>query len=90
VAVIRLERLYPIPHRTLTESLDRFGADLDVVWVQDEPENQGPWPFMNQHLPRAVGRTVRHVTRAAGSAPSVGSLHRHEQEQRDLLERAFA
>ncbi len=89
VAVIRMERLYPIPHRTLTELLDRFG-DAEVVWVQDEPENQGPWPFMNQHLPTAVHRTVRGVTRPSGSAPSVGSLHRHEQEQRDLLDRAFA
>jgi multifunctional 2-oxoglutarate metabolism enzyme len=89
VAVIRMERLYPIPHRTLTELLDRF-ADAEVVWVQDEPENQGPWPFMHQHLPLAVHRTLRAVTRAAGSAASVGSLHRHEEEQRDLLARAFA
>ncbi len=88
VAVIRLERLYPIPHRTLGELLDRFG-DAELVWVQDEPENQGPWPFMHQHLPVAINRTVRHATRPAGSAPSVGSLHRHEQEQRDLLDRAL-
>ena len=54
VAVIRLERLYPLPHRTLSESLDRFG-DAEIVWVQDEPANMGPWPFMNQHLPGRRG-----------------------------------
>ena len=88
VAVIRLERLYPIPHRTLSESLARFG-DVEVVWVQDEPQNQGPWPFMHQHLPEAIGRTVREVTRREGSAPSVGSLHRHVEEHSVLLDEAF-
>jgi 2-oxoglutarate decarboxylase len=88
VAIIRLERLYPLPHRTLAESLDRFG-DAEIVWVQDEPSNMGPWPFMNQHLPVAVNRTVRSVTRPASSSPSVGSLHRHEEEQRELLDQAF-
>ncbi len=88
VAVLRMERLYPLPHRTLVEMLARFGA-AEIVWVQDEPSNMGPWPFMNQHLPTAIERTIRSVTRTQSSSPSVGSLHRHEQEQRDLLDRAF-
>jgi 2-oxoglutarate dehydrogenase E1 component len=88
VAVLRMERLYPLPHRTLVELLDRFG-DAEVVWVQDEPANMGPWPFMNQHLPGAISRTVRSVTRAMSSSPSVGSLHRHEEEHRSLMDRAF-
>ncbi len=88
VAVLRMERMYPLPHRTLVEMLDRFG-DAEIVWVQDEPENMGPWPFMNQHLPAAILRTVRGVTRVASSSPSVGSLHRHEEEHRALMDRAF-
>ncbi len=88
VAVLRMERLYPLPHRTLVEMLARFGA-AEIVWVQDEPSNMGPWPFMNQHLPTAIERTIRSVTRTQSSSPSVGSLHRHEQEQHDLLDRAF-
>jgi 2-oxoglutarate dehydrogenase E1 component len=89
VAVLRLERLYPIPRRTLAESLDRFG-DAEVVWVQDEPANMGPWPFMNQHLPGATRRPVRPVTRSYSSSPSVGSQHRHEDEHRALMDEAFA
>jgi 2-oxoglutarate dehydrogenase E1 component len=89
VAVIRLERLYPLPRITLSQSLDRF-ADAEVFWVQDEPANMGPWPFMNQHLPGAIMRTVRPVTRSASSSPSVGSLHRHEEEHRALMDEAFA
>ncbi len=88
VAVIRLERLYPLPKVTLSESLDRF-PDAEVRWVQDEPENMGPWPFMNQHLPGAILRTVQPVTRSASSSPSVGSLHRHEEEHRVLMDQAF-
>ncbi|HSO05314.1 MAG TPA: multifunctional oxoglutarate decarboxylase/oxoglutarate dehydrogenase thiamine pyrophosphate-binding subunit/dihydrolipoyllysine-residue succinyltransferase subunit, partial [Candidatus Limnocylindrales bacterium] len=88
VAVLRMERLYPVPHRTLIDMLDRFG-DAEIVWVQDEPENMGPWPFMNQHLPTAIMRTVRGITRDASSSPSVGSLHRHEEEHRVLMDRAF-
>ena len=88
VAVIRMERLYPLPHRTAKESLDRF-PHAEVLWVQEEPENMGAWPFMNQHLPTAVMRTVLPITRPASSSPSVGSLHRHEEEQRDLMDRAF-
>jgi 2-oxoglutarate decarboxylase len=89
VAVVRMERLYPLPHRLLTESLDRF-PDAEIVWVQDEPANMGPWPFMNQHLPGVTGRTVRPVTRKESSSPSVGSLHRHEEEHRLLMDQAFA
>ncbi len=88
VAVLRMERLYPVPHRTLIDMLDRFG-DAEIVWVQDEPENMGPWPYMNQHLPTAIMRTVRGITRDASSSPSVGSLHRHEEEHRVLMDRAF-
>jgi 2-oxoglutarate dehydrogenase complex dehydrogenase (E1) component-like enzyme len=89
VAVVRMERLYPLPRVTLTELLGRYG-DAEVMWVQDEPENMGAWPFMNQHLPGAILRTVRAVTRAASSSPSVGSLHRHEQEHAVLMDAAFA
>jgi 2-oxoglutarate dehydrogenase E1 component len=89
VAVLRMERMYPLPHRTLVEMLDRFG-DAEIVWVQDEPANMGPWPFMNQHLPAAIMRTVAGVSRDASSSPSVGSLHRHEEEHRALMDRAFA
>jgi len=45
---------------------------------------------MSQHLPDMVGGPIRSVTRIQRSSPSVGSLHRHEEEQRDLLDRAFA
>ncbi len=98
VAIVALERLYPLPTDELAEILGDFDHVTDIRWVQDEPENQGPWPFMALHLPGAMqdalpGRSefvMMPVTRKAAAAPSTGLHHIHEVEQADLMERAFA
>ncbi|MGV1004662.1 MAG: multifunctional oxoglutarate decarboxylase/oxoglutarate dehydrogenase thiamine pyrophosphate-binding subunit/dihydrolipoyllysine-residue succinyltransferase subunit [Candidatus Nanopelagicales bacterium] len=89
VAILRMERLFPIPRMTLGEMFARFPEAAEVVWVQDEPENMGAWPFMSQHLPQVLNRSLRVVSRQFSSAPSVGSLHRHEEEQLALVRAAF-
>ena len=50
-AIVRLERLYPLPVKTLPAELDRYPGLTEVRWVQEEPANQGAWPFMALHLP---------------------------------------
>ncbi|MFT4216117.1 MAG: multifunctional oxoglutarate decarboxylase/oxoglutarate dehydrogenase thiamine pyrophosphate-binding subunit/dihydrolipoyllysine-residue succinyltransferase subunit [Micropruina sp.] len=97
VAIISLERLYPLPAKELAGQLASYPADADIRFVQDEPENQGAWWFLQQHLPEAVAAflpgyllTMTAVTRPAASAPSVGSLKVHRQQQEDLMTRAFA
>ncbi|MFH5824108.1 multifunctional oxoglutarate decarboxylase/oxoglutarate dehydrogenase thiamine pyrophosphate-binding subunit/dihydrolipoyllysine-residue succinyltransferase subunit [Georgenia sp. AZ-5] len=89
-AVVRLEQLYPLPAEEVAEELAKFpGADL--VWVQDEPENQGPWTFMSDHLGEALGgRALRVVSRPAAASPSTGSHKRHVEENAELMSRAFA
>jgi 2-oxoglutarate dehydrogenase E1 component len=83
-----MERLYPIPFRTLPAELSRYpGATLR--WVQEEPENQGAWSFMAMNLPKHLDRPISAITRPASSSPAVGSHHRHEEEQRALVEAAF-
>jgi len=89
VAIIRFERLYPLPRLTLPEILAPYG-DAPVHWVQEEPENQGAWSFMALNLPGILDRPLTLNSRAASSAPAVGSHHRHEIEQRALVESAFA
>jgi 2-oxoglutarate dehydrogenase E1 component len=89
-AVVRLERLYPLPVKTLPAELDRYPALTDVRWVQEEPANQGAWPFMALHLPERLGRVIQRVSRDESSSPAVGSHHRHDAEQRALAEQAFA
>ncbi len=89
VAIVRMERLYPIPYITLPTELNRY-PEAEVFWVQEEPENQGAWPFMAMNLPRYVDRPLTAVTRPASASPAVGSHHRHDEEQKALVARAFA
>ncbi len=88
-AIIRLERLYPLPVKTLPAALAAYPGLEEVRWVQEEPANQGAWPFMALNLPEHIGRPLVPVTRTASSSPAVGSHHRHEDQQRALAERAL-
>ena len=89
-AIIRLERLYPIPFRTLPPLVEQYPSTAAVRWVQEEPANQGAWSFMALNLPPLLGRTIEGVSRPSSSSPAVGSHHRHEDEQRAVVEAAFA
>ncbi|MFB8238880.1 multifunctional oxoglutarate decarboxylase/oxoglutarate dehydrogenase thiamine pyrophosphate-binding subunit/dihydrolipoyllysine-residue succinyltransferase subunit [Kitasatospora purpeofusca] len=97
-AIVRVERLYPLPVAELQEELAKYGDDVQFVWAQEEPANQGAWPFiaMNlvDHLQVVIGRSadgprLRRVARTASSAPAVGSAKRHGAEQQALLEEIF-
>ncbi|MFT3862541.1 multifunctional oxoglutarate decarboxylase/oxoglutarate dehydrogenase thiamine pyrophosphate-binding subunit/dihydrolipoyllysine-residue succinyltransferase subunit [Micropruina sp.] len=97
VAILSLERLYPLPAKEIAALLAELPKTAVVRYVQDEPENQGAWWFIEQHLPEAVaaflpGYDLRmtSVTRPAASAPSVGSLKVHRAQLDALLEAAFA
>ena len=89
-AIVRLEQLYPRPVKELTAALEEFPNLADIRWVQDEPRNNVPWPHYQLNVWPALGRTVEPVTRAASASPSVGTVKRHTEEQRNLLDRAFA
>jgi 2-oxoglutarate dehydrogenase E1 component len=90
IAIVRIERLYPVPVRTLPQELDRYPADADVLWVQEEPANQGAWQFISMNYPQVVQQVIRPVTRPPSSSPAAGSHSRHEKEQRTLIDQAFA
>ena len=89
VAIVRLEQLYPLDADAIVAALALYGG-AELVWVQDEPENQGPWPFMAYHLPAILGRPIRVVSRPASASPSTGSVKRHAQENEILMADAFA
>ncbi|MGW4383193.1 multifunctional oxoglutarate decarboxylase/oxoglutarate dehydrogenase thiamine pyrophosphate-binding subunit/dihydrolipoyllysine-residue succinyltransferase subunit [Kitasatospora sp. NPDC004531] len=98
-AIVRVERLYPLPIAELQEELARYGEGVQFVWAQEEPANQGAWPFiaMNlvDHLQVVIGRSangarLRRVARTASSAPAVGSAKRHAAEQAALIDEVFA
>jgi 2-oxoglutarate dehydrogenase complex dehydrogenase (E1) component-like enzyme len=89
VAIVRVEQLYPLPADEIRAELDRFpGADL--VWVQEEPANQGAWPFMALNLPEHLGgRALSRASRRASASPAVGSHAVHEAQQREVVAAAF-
>ncbi|MDQ1713725.1 MAG: multifunctional 2-oxoglutarate metabolism enzyme, partial [Frankiaceae bacterium] len=91
VALVRVERLYPMPVAELRAELDRYPGVTDVVWCQEEPANQGAWPFMALNLPEHLGegRALRRVSRKASASPATGSSKVHDAEQQALVTAAF-
>ena len=90
-AVVRAERLYPVPAAELLAELARYSDTAELRWVQEEPANQGAWPFMALNLPADLGgRVLSCISRPASSSTAVGSAKRHEVEQHRVVEEAFA
>ncbi len=89
-AIVRLEQLAPLPHEEVLAAVGEF-PDAELVWVQEEPANQGPWPFIALNLPDYLGgRSLRRVSRPASASPATGSSKMHALEQQTLVEQAFA
>jgi 2-oxoglutarate decarboxylase len=92
IAVLRIEQYYPLPSKKLATALERYPGVEDVRWCQDEPENQGAWPFLGRHLPRALPGllpALQVVSRRPMSAPASGSAGVHEVEERAILDKAL-
>ena len=90
IALVRMEQFYPAPIEELSAVIARY-PNAELVWVQDEPENQGAWPFIALDIvPKLEGRAVRVVSRAAAASPATGSSKIHAIEQAALMQRALA
>ncbi|MFJ8359261.1 multifunctional oxoglutarate decarboxylase/oxoglutarate dehydrogenase thiamine pyrophosphate-binding subunit/dihydrolipoyllysine-residue succinyltransferase subunit [Streptomyces sp. NPDC093984] len=98
-AIIRLERLYPLPGAELQEEIKKYPNAEKYLWAQEEPANQGAWPFIAlnliDHLDLAVGADIpagerlRRISRPHSSSPAVGSAKRHQAEQEQLVREVF-
>ncbi|MCZ9304061.1 multifunctional oxoglutarate decarboxylase/oxoglutarate dehydrogenase thiamine pyrophosphate-binding subunit/dihydrolipoyllysine-residue succinyltransferase subunit [Corynebacterium sp. c9Ua_112] len=89
VAIVRVEMLHPIPFNRIKDALDNY-PNAEVRWVQDEPANQGPWPFLALQLPEHIpGIQLKRVSRRAQSSTATGVAKVHQLEQKQLLEEAF-
>ncbi|MDX8406027.1 MAG: 2-oxoglutarate dehydrogenase E1 component [Mariprofundus sp.] len=91
VAMIRLERLYPFPAAQLQAALAPYAGVKEVVWVQEEPENQGAWLHLNSPIRQVLlpEQKIYALTRPEAAAPAVGSGKRHKAELRVLLDKAL-
>ncbi len=91
-AIIRLEQLYPFPHKALTAELKKYPKLEEVVWCQDEPQNQGAWFFVQHNILENMsdGMKLAYAGRPASASPACGYAHLHQEQQKSLLNAAFA
>ncbi|MFN5353398.1 MAG: 2-oxoglutarate dehydrogenase E1 component [Burkholderiaceae bacterium] len=92
VAIIRIEQLYPFPHKALATELAKFPNFSELVWVQDEPQNQGAW-FQIQHNileNLSDGQKLAYSGRPASASPAVGYYDKHYAQQKTLIDTAFS
>jgi 2-oxoglutarate dehydrogenase E1 component len=91
VAIIRLEQLYPFPHKDFAAELKRYPAAGEVVWCQEEPQNQGAWYPIGHYLRENMRdeQKLYYAGRPASAAPATGYAARHNERQKQLVEQAF-
>jgi 2-oxoglutarate dehydrogenase E1 component len=91
VAILRVEQLYPFPHKAFAAELKKYPNATEVVWTQDEPQNQGAWFFVQHYIHENMleGQKLGYSGRAASASPAVGYSHLHQEQQRALVEGAF-
>jgi 2-oxoglutarate dehydrogenase E1 component len=91
VAIVRIEQLYPFPHRAVQAALKSYSHVQDFVWCQEEPLNQGAWYCSQHHLREVIsfGATLRYAGRPASASPAVGYLSVHQTQQKNLVNDAL-
>jgi 2-oxoglutarate dehydrogenase E1 component len=90
-AIIRVEQLYPFPHKQFEAEMKRYPNATEVVWCQEEPQNQGAW-YQTAHYFRENMRDdqkLYYAGRAASAAPASGYAQRHAETQKALVDQAF-
>ncbi|WP_209589964.1 2-oxoglutarate dehydrogenase E1 component [Massilia sp. BHUDP2] len=92
VAIVRIEQMYPFPHKSFAAELKKYPNATEVVWVQDEPQNQGPWFQIQHNVFESMedGQRLAYAGRPASSSPAVGYADKHVAQQKELLETAFS
>ncbi len=92
VVILRVEQLYPFPHKAFSSELKKYPNAHDIVWCQDEPQNQGAWFFVQHYIHEnmADGQKLGYSGRAASASPAVGYSHLHQEQQKALVDGAFA
>jgi 2-oxoglutarate dehydrogenase E1 component len=90
-ALVRVEQLYPFPGTELQAVLSRYSSAREVVWVQEEPANQGAWTFMRPRLADLLGpaRSVEYVGREEAASPATGNYKIHQAEEAAILTHAL-
>jgi 2-oxoglutarate dehydrogenase E1 component len=90
-AIIRVEQLYPFPHKAFAAEVKKYPNVTEMVWCQDEPQNQGAWFFVQHYIHENMldGQKLGYSGRAASASPAAGYAHLHQDQQKALVEGAF-
>jgi 2-oxoglutarate dehydrogenase E1 component len=91
VAIVRIEQLYPFPHDAFQAQVDLYGKATEVMWVQEEPGNQGAWHRIQHYLLRHMrpDQVLAYALRPSSAAPAVGYVALHNQQHKELMQAAF-
>jgi len=92
VAIVRLEQQYPFPHADFKTEIARYAKAKEVVWCQEEPQNQGAWYRLRAYLRADVldSHVLAYAGRSISASTAVGYAAKHNAEQKQLIEDAFA
>ncbi|MFC6841965.1 2-oxoglutarate dehydrogenase E1 component [Xanthomonas theicola] len=87
VAILRVEQLYPFPRELLAAELKRYGNATDLVWCQEEPQNQGAWYQIKHHLQACLAdaQSLHYAGRPRSPSPAAGHFAEHVEEQLKLV-----
>jgi len=91
VALIRVEQLYPFPKDQFAAALEPYGATEEIIWCQEEPQNQGAWDQIKHRFHELIqdGKRPLYVGRPASAAPAVGHRSAHVEQQERLIDEAL-
>ena len=87
VALVRVEELYPWPHEEIRRITELYPAIDEVIWVQEEPKNQGAWSYVQPRLRVSAGAAVgvRYIGRPERASPAEGHADAHQSEQARIV-----
>jgi len=91
VPIVRLEQFYPFPQPMLADAIRKFPNATEIVWAQEEPKNMGGWRFVQERFAPllAANQTLSYAGRPISASPATGSHHRHEEQQKALVDAAI-
>ncbi len=92
MAIVRIAQLYPFPHEEFRAQIDLYRGATEVIWCQEEPGNQGAWHRIQHYLLRHMRpeQVLGYALRASSASPAVGYLSLHLEQQKALVQAAFA
>jgi len=88
-AIVRIEQFYPFPDDELRLVLKSFPNARRMLWVQDEPQNQGPWRYMAYHLRQVSQLPIRYVGRPESASPASGYMEMHKAQLEGILDETY-